>query len=56
MHAADDAAGPIEAKAAMVEQMPRARLVVIPGPHMVQLENPDGFAQAVIEHLDWADE
>jgi 3-oxoadipate enol-lactonase len=54
VHAADDVAGPVEAKAAMVEQMPHARLVVIPGPHMVQLENPAGFEQAVIEHLDWA--
>ena len=53
VHAADDVAGPVEAKAAMVEQMPHARLVVIPGPHMVQLENPAGFEQAVIEHLDW---
>ena len=54
VHAADDVAGPVEAKAAMVERMPHGRLVVIPGPHMVQLENPAGFAQAVIEHLDWA--
>ena len=40
----------------MVELMPHARLVVIPGPHMVQLENPAGFEQAVAEHLDWAGE
>jgi pimeloyl-ACP methyl ester carboxylesterase len=56
VHAADDVAGPVQAKAAMVEQMPHGRLVVIPGPHMVQLENPAGFAQAVTGHLDWAAE
>ena len=55
LHAADDAAGPVEAKTAMVEQLPNGRLVVIPGPHMVQLENPDAFGQAVAEHLDWVD-
>jgi pimeloyl-ACP methyl ester carboxylesterase len=53
VHAEDDAAGPIAAKAAMAEMMADARLVVIPGPHMVQLENPDVFGQAVAEHLDW---
>jgi pimeloyl-ACP methyl ester carboxylesterase len=56
VHASDDATGPVEAKAAMVEQLPDARLVVIPGPHMVQLENPDAFGQAVAGHLDWVSE
>ena len=56
VHAEDDVAGPIEAKTAMVEQMPHARLVVIPGPHMVQLENPGSFGQAVAGHLDWVSE
>ena len=56
LHASADAAGPLEAKAAMAEQLPNARLAVIPGPHMVQLENPDSFGQAVIEHLDWVSE
>jgi pimeloyl-ACP methyl ester carboxylesterase len=53
LHASADVAGPLEAKAAMVEQMPEARLAVIPGPHMVQLENPNSFGEAVAEHLDW---
>jgi pimeloyl-ACP methyl ester carboxylesterase len=56
VHASGDAAGPVGAKTAMVEQMPYARLVVIPGPHMVQLENPDSFGRAVVEHLDWVSE
>ncbi len=56
LHASGDAAGPVEAKTAMVEQLPNARLAVIPGPHMVQLENTDAFGQAVVEHLDWVTE
>jgi pimeloyl-ACP methyl ester carboxylesterase len=56
VHASGDATAPVGAKAAMVEQLPNARLVVIPGPHMVQLENPDSFGSAVVEHLDWVSE
>jgi pimeloyl-ACP methyl ester carboxylesterase len=56
LHASGDAAGPVEAKTTMVEQLPNARLTVISGPHMVQLENPDAFGQAVVEHLDWVTE
>jgi 3-oxoadipate enol-lactonase len=53
VHAEDDVAGPLEAKTAMVQRMPHGRLVVIPGPHMVQLENPAAFEQAVLDHVDW---
>ncbi|HMH57689.1 MAG TPA: alpha/beta fold hydrolase [Galbitalea sp.] len=53
LHAAEDAAGGLEAKAEMMRHLPLGRLVVIPGPHMVPLENPTGFHTALVEHLDW---
>ena len=53
LHPTEDSAGGIEPKAAMVERLPLGRLVVVAGPHMVQLENPAGFRAAIDEHLDW---
>jgi pimeloyl-ACP methyl ester carboxylesterase len=54
LHAAEDVTGPLETKTEMVGRIPDSRLVVIPGPHMVQLENPATFEAAVSEHLSWA--
>jgi 3-oxoadipate enol-lactonase len=56
LHAESDVTGSAAAKAAMVARMPHARLAAVPGPHMVQLENPAAFEQAVIGHLDWTGE
>jgi 3-oxoadipate enol-lactonase len=56
LHAESDVTGSAAAKAAMVARIPRARVAAVPGPHMVQLENPAAFGQAVIEHLDWVSE
>jgi 3-oxoadipate enol-lactonase len=56
LHAESDVTGSAAAKAAMVARMPHARLAAVPGPHMVQLENPAAFQQAVIGHLDWTGE
>lgn len=55
LHAAQDAAGPLSGKQAMVERIPVSRLRVIPGPHMVQLERPQAFAAEVVDHLAWVD-
>jgi pimeloyl-ACP methyl ester carboxylesterase len=56
LHAEDDVTGPAAAKAAIASRIPRGRLVTVPGPHMVQLENPAAFEQAVTGHLDWVSE
>jgi len=56
LHAESDVTGPVAAKEAMVARIPRARLVTIPGPHMVQLEDPVAFEQAVVAHLEWVSE
>jgi 3-oxoadipate enol-lactonase len=49
----EDAASPVSARAAMREMLPNSRLVVLPGPHMIQLENPDAFSEAIRDHLAW---
>jgi pimeloyl-ACP methyl ester carboxylesterase len=54
LHPADDASQPLETKERMVERIPLSRLVVIPGPHLVQLESPEVFQAALLDHLAWA--
>jgi pimeloyl-ACP methyl ester carboxylesterase len=53
LHGAQDVTGPIETRKDMVARIPGSRLAVIPGPHMVQLERPADFQEAVLDHLDW---
>lgn len=55
LHAAEDVTGSIESRKAIAARIPGARLAVVPGPHMPQLERPVEFAEAVVDHLDWAD-
>jgi pimeloyl-ACP methyl ester carboxylesterase len=53
LHATADVTGPVDTRKAMVARIPGSRLAVIPGPHMVQLEQPAEFEAAVLDHLDW---
>jgi pimeloyl-ACP methyl ester carboxylesterase len=46
-------AQPIEAAQDMCELLQTARLEIIDGPHMIQLERPREFADVVRRHLDW---
>jgi len=54
VHAVEDASGPLASRQAIADGIPGARLVTVPGPHMVQLETPDAFDAAVVDHLEWA--
>jgi pimeloyl-ACP methyl ester carboxylesterase len=53
LHAAQDVTGSVETRKDMVARIPGSRLVVVPGPHMVQLERPVDFEEAVLDHLAW---
>jgi pimeloyl-ACP methyl ester carboxylesterase len=55
LHAEQDASVSLERNQKMAAGIPGARLDVIPGPHMVHLERPREFSDAVIRHLDWVD-
>ncbi|WP_345751039.1 alpha/beta fold hydrolase [Microbacterium rhizophilus] len=50
----DDHVG-IGATERLAEAFPTRRVVRIPGGHMVHLDNPRGFREAVEEHLAWVD-
>ena len=43
----------VETRRALVDVLPNARLVTRKGPHLVQLEAPQAFQAAVLDHLDW---
>lgn len=47
----NDAAVSVSAMQAMAERIPGAHFTMIDGPHMLPLENPDGFANVVCDHL-----
>jgi 3-oxoadipate enol-lactonase len=53
VHPVRDAAT-LESKEALAASLPHGRLLVIDGPHMVQLARPADFAGALKEHLEWA--
>ncbi|KAA9107721.1 alpha/beta fold hydrolase [Microbacterium rhizomatis] len=53
LHAASDASVSLERNEKLAADIPGARLIVIPGSHMVHLAEPDLFAEAVSDHLDW---
>jgi pimeloyl-ACP methyl ester carboxylesterase len=50
----DDDNSTLDSRRQLAELLPRGRLVTCPGPHMVQLEEPAAFENAVLEHLAWA--
>lgn len=45
---------PLSAKENMVQELRRSRIAIVNGPHMVHLESPESFTEAVFEHLEWA--
>jgi pimeloyl-ACP methyl ester carboxylesterase len=49
-----DAAAPVTALQAIADRIPGSRFEIIPGPHMLQLEEPTRFRSAVRDHLRWA--
>lgn len=53
VHPDHDASSSLQAKQRLAESFPRSRLVVVEGPHLVQLECPDVVADAIVDHLDW---
>lgn len=53
VHARDDAAGPLSVRAEIAAALPVSRLEVLPGPHMIMIEQPVEFADAISRHLDW---
>ena len=44
---------PVESAEALSKVFPNGRFEAIDGPHLVHLENPEGFAAAVKRHLAW---
>lgn len=55
IHASDDKSGSLAVRQAMADALPVGRLDVIPGPHMLHMELPDLFSEAVRRHLAWVD-
>jgi pimeloyl-ACP methyl ester carboxylesterase len=53
--ATGDASVSVAAMRAVADAVPGARMVEVPGPHIVVLEEPDTFAAAVGDHLGWVD-
>jgi 3-oxoadipate enol-lactonase len=49
-----DAASPVARGEEIARLVPNCRFVILPGPHMMHLENPEGFAATLVAHLDWA--
>jgi len=49
-----DAASTVARTQVIADAVPGARLVVLDGPHMMHLERPGDFGDAVAEHLRWA--
>jgi pimeloyl-ACP methyl ester carboxylesterase len=49
-----DSASTVERTRVIADTVPGARLVVLDGPHMMHLEHPGEFGDAVAEHLSWA--
>jgi pimeloyl-ACP methyl ester carboxylesterase len=52
-----DRASPLERSREIAERAPNGRLVVVEGaPHMIHLECPEAFSNAIRDHLGWAGE
>ena len=49
----DDRAVPLAVMKDMAERIPNSRLEIVEGPHMLPLENREGFNLAVKRHLEW---
>jgi pimeloyl-ACP methyl ester carboxylesterase len=50
--ASSDASGPVQRVRRLAEAIPRARLEILDGPHMIHLENPVAFSAALAAHLE----
>ncbi|MCW2899938.1 MAG: alpha/beta hydrolase fold protein [Streptosporangiaceae bacterium] len=50
-----DVSVPVATMREVCDLIPEARFQVLEGPHMLPLENPSGFADAVAAHLAWVD-
>lgn len=48
----DDAAASVERVKGVSDRVPGARLVILPGPHMMLLEQPVAFGDALADHLE----
>jgi 3-oxoadipate enol-lactonase len=51
---AHDTASPVEHRRAMHARLPNSRFEILDGPHMLQLEVPRAFSDAVRRHVQWA--
>jgi pimeloyl-ACP methyl ester carboxylesterase len=51
-----DAASSVARGEEIARLVPNCRFVILPGPHMMHLENPRGFSVALADHLAWAQE
>lgn len=52
VHSTDDHVQ-VETQQRLAESLPIARLIVCHGPHMIHLEEPRVFEEAVLDHLEW---
>jgi 3-oxoadipate enol-lactonase len=52
--ASSDASSPVSARETLTRRLPNARMVILDGPHMIHLENPVDFSQAVRDHVSWS--
>jgi len=50
---AHDTASPVEQRRAVQRSLPNSRMEVLDGPHMLQLEVPQVFSDAIRRHLRW---
>jgi 3-oxoadipate enol-lactonase len=50
-----DAAASVERVRVIADTVPGARLATLEGPHMMHLEHPVEFGEALAEHLRWAE-
>lgn len=49
-----DASASVEVVSELHRRLPHSRLEVLEGPHMLQLETPHEFSDAIRRHLEWA--
>jgi len=50
-----DVVNALEKQRALCDALPDARLAIIEAQHMAPLDNPAAFAQAINEHVEWAE-
>lgn len=54
LHSVDDNST-LDSRRRLADRLKQGRLVTCPGPHMVQLEEPEAFQDAVLDHLAWVE-